>query len=157
MRSGALPSAPAPLFAPPLPAFILMPSPAPAARRAVRRLALARLISLAGTDASAIAVSFGLCAQTHSVTWLSASLLIMFGLGAVAAPLGGALADRRDRLTLMLGADATGVVVFATMALVHAPVAMLVLCAVATLAGNVHGPAAAAAIPAVAGEEHLSW
>jgi MFS family permease len=135
----------------------LTDSLAPAARRAVRRLALARLISLAGTDASAIAVSFGLFAQTHSVTWLSASLLIMFGLGALAAPAGGALADRYDRLTLMLCADAAAVVVFATMAVVHAPAAMLALCALATLAGNVHGPAAAAAIPAVAGPQHLSW
>jgi MFS family permease len=131
--------------------------PARGARRAVRRLALARLISLAGTDASAVAVSFGLYARTGSVGWLSASLLVMFGLGAVAAPLGGALADRYDRLALMLGADAVAVVVFATMALVHAPVAMLALCAVATLAGNVHGPASAAAIPAVAGPDDLSW
>ena len=123
----------------------------------MRRLALARLVSLAGTDASAIAVSFGLYSRTHSVGWLSASLLIMFGLGALAAPLGGVLADRGDRLRLMLGADAAAVVVFATMALVHTPAAMLALCALATLAGNVHGPAAAAAIPAVAGEEHLSW
>jgi MFS family permease len=132
-------------------------SPAPAARRAVRRLALARLISLAGTDASAIAVSFGLYAQTHSVAWLSASLLVMFGLGAVAAPAGGALADRHDRLALMLGADAAAVLIFLTMAAIHAPVALLVLCGLATLAGNVHGPASAAAIPAVAGPESLSW
>jgi MFS family permease len=123
----------------------------------VRRLALARLISLAGTDASAIAVSFGLYAQTHSTAWLSASLLIMFGLGAVAAPLGGALADRHDRLALMLGADLAAVGVFAALAVVHGPVVMLVLCALATLAGNVQGPAAAASIPAVAGEQHLSW
>jgi MFS family permease len=127
------------------------------ARRAVRRLALARLISLAGTDASAVAISFGLYAQTHSVTWLSASMLIMFGLGSVAAPLGGVLADRFDRLALMLGADAAAVAVFATMAVVHAPAAMLALCALATLAGNVQGPAAAAAIPSVAGAEHLAW
>jgi MFS family permease len=137
----------------------MLPSraPAPARRRAVRRLALARLISLAGTDASAIAVSFGLYAQTGSVGWLSASLLVMFGLGAVAAPLGGSLADRHDRLALMLGADAVAVAVFLTMAFVHTPMALLTLCALATLAGNVHGPAAAAAIPAVAGEAHLSW
>jgi MFS family permease len=134
-----------------------MPSPAPAARRVVRRLAFARLISLAGTDASAVAISFGLYASTGSVGWLSASLLVMFGLGSVAAPLGGALADRYDRLRLMLGADLAAVSVFTAMAFVHAPGLLLALCALATLAGNVHGPAAAAAIPAVAGEEHLSW
>jgi MFS family permease len=57
----------------------------------------------------------------------------------------------------MLAADLVAVAIFLTMAAVHAPVALLALCALATLAGNIHGPAAAAAIPAVAGEEHLSW
>ncbi|HEV7753090.1 MAG TPA: MFS transporter [Baekduia sp.] len=132
-------------------------SPAPAARSAVRRLSLARLISLAGTDASAVAVSFGLYTQTGSVRWLTASLLVMFGLGSLSAPLGGALADRYDRLRLMLGADLAAVGIFATMAFVHTPGALLGLCVLATLAGSIHGPAAAAAIPAVAGEEHLSW
>jgi MFS family permease len=131
--------------------------PAATARTAVRRLAFARLISLAGTDASAVAVSFGLYAKTGSVAWLSASLLVMFGLGSIAAPVGGTLADRYDRLRLMLGADLVAVLVFATMAFVHAPGALLGLCVLATLAGSVHGPASAAAIPAVAGEEHLSW
>jgi MFS family permease len=134
-----------------------MTFPAATARRAVRRLAFARLISLAGTDASAIAVSFGLYAQTGSVRWLSAALLVMFGLGSLAAPLGGALADRFDRLRLMLTADLVAVAVFAAMAVVHGPVAMLALCVVATVAGSIHGPAAAAAIPSVAGPEHLSW
>jgi MFS family permease len=135
----------------------LTKTPAPAARRAVRRLAFAGLISLAGTDASAIAVSFGLYAQTGSVQWLSISLLVMFGLGSLVAPLGGALADRFDRLRLMLAADLTAVVVFAAMALIHSPVAILALCLVATICGAIHGPAGAAAIPAVAGEQHLSW
>jgi MFS family permease len=129
----------------------------PSTRPVVRRLALARLISLAGTDASAVAVSFALYAQTGSVGWLSASLLVMFGLGAVAAPLGGSLADRCDRLKLMLAADAVAVGVFGVMAVLHTPATMLALCGIATLAGNVHGPASAAAIPAVAGPADLAW
>jgi MFS family permease len=44
-----------------------------------------------------VAVSFGLYAQTGSVRWLTASLLVMFGLGSLFAPLGGVLADRYDR------------------------------------------------------------
>jgi MFS family permease len=123
----------------------------------VRRLALARTISLAGTDASAVAVAFGLYQQTGSVTWLSASLLVMFGLGSLAAPLGGALADRADRLRLMLVADLAAAGVFAALAVLHSPVAILALSALAVLAGTIHGPAAAAAIPQIAGEEHLSW
>ncbi len=127
------------------------------ARRDVRRLAFARLISLAGTDASAIAVSFTLYAQTGSTRWLSASLLIMFGLGSVVAPLAGWLADRADRLTLMVVADLAAAGVFVALAFVHSPAALLGLSVLATIAGTVHGPAAGAAIPAVAGEQHLSW
>ncbi|MCW3013349.1 MAG: transporter [Solirubrobacterales bacterium] len=133
------------------------PGPPAHARVAVRRLAAARLISLAGTDASAVAVSFGLYAQTGSVRWLTASLLVMFGLGSLFAPLGGVLADRYDRLALMLGCDLLAAAVFAAMAVVHTPAAMLSLCVAATIAGSIQGPAASAAIPAVAGQQHLSW
>src|SRR3954447_13282997 len=135
----------------------MSPLPAPPARRAVRRLALARTISLAGTDASAVAVAFALYAQTHSVTWLSAGLLVMFGLGAIAAPLGGALADRHDRLRLMLTADLAAAGVFAALAVLHSPAAILALSVLPVAAGSIHGPAAAAAIPAIAGDRHLSW
>ena len=133
------------------------PSPPPCARAAVRRLAGARLISLAGTDASAVAVSFSLYTQTGSVRWLTASLLVMFGLGSLVAPLGGALADRHDRLTLMLTCDLIAAGVFGAMALLHTPAAILGLCVAATLAGGIQGPAATAAIPAVAGPARLSW
>ncbi|MEA2307076.1 MAG: hypothetical protein QOH43_4356 [Solirubrobacteraceae bacterium] len=134
-----------------------MQAPSPRARVAVRRLSVAALISLAGTDASAVAVAFGLYAQTGSVRWLTASLLVMFGLGSAIAPVAGAIADRYDRLALMLGCDLVAAAVFAAMAFVHTPAAMLGLCTVATIAGSVQGPATSAAIPAVAGEQHLSW
>jgi MFS family permease len=120
-------------------------------------MAAARLISLAGTDASAVAVSFALYAETGSVRWLTASLLVMFGLGSLMAPLAGALADRYDRLGLVLGCDLIAAAVFAAMTVLHAPTAMLVLCAAASIAGSIQGPAAAAAIPAVAGPQDLSW
>lgn len=122
----------------------------------MRRLALSRLISLAGTDASAVAVSFGIYRATGSVAWLSASLFVMFGLGSAAAPLAGVIADRRDRWRVMLGADLVAAATFTVLALEHSPVATITLSALATVAGTVHGAAAAAAIASRAAPEDLS-
>ncbi|MCW3066270.1 MAG: putative rane protein, partial [Solirubrobacterales bacterium] len=123
---------------------------------AVRRLALARLISLAGTDASGVAFSFGLYAQTRSTLWLAAGMLVTFGLGSVLAPLGGALADRLPRKRLMVGAELVSAASMASLALWHTPPAMLGVSLVSTAAGLVFGPAANAAIPSVAGEDGLA-
>jgi MFS family permease len=123
---------------------------------AVRRLALAGLISLAGTDASGVAFSFALFAQTHSTIWLAAGMLVSFGLGSVLAPLGGAVADRAPRKALMVGADLVSATSFATLLLWHTPWALLSVSVVSTAAGLVFGPAANAAIPNLAGEDQLA-
>lgn len=132
-------------------------TPFPGRRRAVRRVALARLLSLAGTDASAVAASFALYAQTGSALWLSACMLVNFGLGSVLGAAGGRVADRFDRRRLMVAAELAGAACFVTLALVHTPPALLGVSVVATLAGLVFGPAANAAVPAIAGPEHLAW
>jgi MFS family permease len=126
-------------------------------RRAVRRVAIARLISLAGTDASGVAFSFGLYAQTRSTLWLAAGMLITFGLGSVLGPVGGMLADRYDRKRLMIGAELAGAACFAVLPVWHTPPAMLGVAVLATFAGLVFGPAANAAIPNLAGEQDLAW
>jgi MFS family permease len=123
----------------------------------LRRLALARLISLAGTDAAGVAFSFGLYAQTHSTAWLAAGMLIAFGLGSVLAPLGGAIADRAPRKALMVGADLVAAGCFASLVLWSAPWDMLGVSLVATAAGLVFAPAATAAVPNLAGEEQVTY
>jgi MFS family permease len=61
----------------------------------VRRLAVSRLLSTAGTDASAVALGWALFAQTGSTAWLSASLLITIG--------GGSLRVLAGRATMAVG------------------------------------------------------
>jgi MFS family permease len=132
------------------------PSRPPAKDGALRRLALGRLISLAGTDASGVAFSYGLYAQTHSTLWLAAGMLIAFGMGSVLGPIGGAIADRLPRKQLMIGAELVSASCFAMLLVWHVPAAMLAVSTVATAAGLVFAPAANAAIPILAGEERLA-
>jgi MFS family permease len=127
------------------------------ARDAVRRLAVSRFISMAGTDATGVAVGFAMYAQTHSAQWLSLSLLLTIAAGAVLAPFGGKAGDLFDRRKLMIGAELAAAAVFITLALVHTPVALLALGLVATAIGTVFGPASGAAIAHVAGDRDLTW
>jgi MFS family permease len=126
-------------------------------RAAVLRLAISRFISMAGTDASGVAIGFALYAQTHSATWLSLSLMLTIGAGALLAPFGGWVGDLADRRKLMIGAELAACAVFVTLAIAHTPVAMLALGVLATAIGTVFGPASGAAIAHVAGERHLTW
>jgi predicted MFS family arabinose efflux permease len=129
----------------------------PSSRRAVRRIAVARLLSMTGTDASGVAIGFALYAQTGSAAWLSLSLLLTIGAGSVLAPLGGWLGDRLPRRPLMVGCELGAAGLFATLALVHDPVALLAVGLVATALGSAFGPAAGAAIAHVSGPGDMTW
>jgi MFS family permease len=128
-----------------------------ATRTAVRRLATARFISLAGTDATGVAVGFALYEQTHSPRWLSLSLLLTIGAGALLAPLGGLAGDLFDRRKLMIGAELFLCAIFLALAVLHTPVALLALGLLASGVSAVVGPASGAAIAHIAGERQLAW
>ncbi len=126
-------------------------------RAAVRRLALSRFVSAAGTDASGVAIGFALYAQTGSAAILSLSLFLTTGVGALVAPFAGRLGDRVDRRRLMLAAELSAAAVFAAMAIFQTAAALLALGLLATSIGAIFGPAAGAAVAHVAGEERMSW
>lgn len=138
-----------------------MPDPAPrgplAARSAVRRLALARLLSMTGTDASGVAIGFAIYAATGSTALLSLSLLLTIGASAVLAPLGGWLGDRLPRRRLMVGCELAAAALFGLLAFVHDPAVLLAAGFAASAIGALFGPAAGAAIAHVAGPERLTW
>ena len=90
-------------------------------RSAVRRLALARLISITGGAAAFAALNFTVYERTGSAAWLSASLLLTFGVAGVFAPLGGVLGDRFDRRKVMIASDLAGAACYAAMAFAHEP------------------------------------
>jgi MFS family permease len=126
-------------------------------RSAVRRLALARLISITGGAAAFAALNFTIYEQTHSAAWLSASLLLTFGASGLFAPLGGMLGDRFDRRHVMIASDLAGAVTFGAMAFVEDPG---VLVAIGFLTAVVETPfwsASQAAIPNIVAKDDLAW
>jgi MFS family permease len=126
-------------------------------RAAIRRLAVSRFISMAGTDATGVAIGFALYAQTHSAAWLSLSLMLTVGTGALLSPFAGRAGELVDRRRLMIGAEIAAAAVFLVLALLHSPAALLALGLLASAIGTVFGPASGAAIAHVAGERHLTW
>ncbi len=126
-------------------------------RSAVRRLALARLISITGGAAAFAALNFTIYERTHSAAWLSASLLLTFGAAGLFAPLGGVLGDRFDRRRVMIASDLAGAAAFGAMAFVEDPALLLAIGFVAALVETPFWSASAAAIPNLVGPDDLAW
>jgi MFS family permease len=126
-------------------------------RSAVRRLALARLISITGGAAAFAALNFTIYERTGSAAWLSASLLLTFGASGLFAPLGGVLGDRFDRRRVMITSDLAGAVAFAAMAFVEDPTLLLAIGFVTAVVETPFWSASQAAIPNLVGPDDLAW
>jgi MFS family permease len=126
-------------------------------RSAVRRLALARLISVTGGAAAFAALNFTIYERTGSTAWLSASLLLTFGVAGLFSPIGGAIGDRFDRRQVMIASDLGGAACFAAMALVRDPGWLLAVAFVAAVVETPFWSASAAAVPNMVSSEDLSW
>lgn len=126
-------------------------------RSAVRRLALARLISLTGGAAAYVALTFTIYERTGSAVWLSATLFLTFGVQGLIGPLAGTLGDRFDRRTVMVASDLLGAASFVALAFVHDVGLLLVVAFVATVVETPFLSASAAAIPNLVPPERLSW
>jgi MFS family permease len=126
-------------------------------RSAARRIALARLISLTGTQAAFTALLFVLFERTGSSRWVSLALLVTFGASGLLTPLGGSLGDRLDRRRLMILSELLGAACFAGLAFAKAPVPLLVLAFLATVAEAPFFPAASAAVPNLVPAGDLAW
>ncbi|HEY8115450.1 MAG TPA: hypothetical protein VIH70_03455, partial [Actinomycetota bacterium] len=65
-----------------------------APRSAVRRLAIARVISVTGSAAAYTALMFEIYDQTGSSVWLAAALIVTEGVTGLVGPLASVLGDR---------------------------------------------------------------
>jgi MFS family permease len=126
-------------------------------RSAVRRLAIARLISVTGGAAAFAALNYTIYERTGSAAWLSASLLLTFGVSGLFAPLGGVLGDRFDRRRVMIASDLAGAGCFAAMALIEDPAWLIAAGFLAAIVETPFWSASAAAIPNMVDEADLSW
>ena len=126
-------------------------------RAAVRRLAIARVISISGGGAAFTALNFTIYARTHSAAWLAATLLMTFGVSGFITPFAGALGDRFDRRWVMIASDLAGAGCFLAMAFVRSPAALISVAFLAAIAESPFWPASGAAIPNLAGPSELTW
>jgi len=111
----------------------------------VARFSIARTISVTGSRASWIALVAVVYARSGgSGAWISAALVVQFGVSVLSAPWTGAIGDRFDRRRVMIVSDLTAAAVFVGFAFAHSPLLLVVLAGVGSLAEAPFGPASSA-------------
>ena len=126
-------------------------------RAAVRRLALARAISLTGSAAAFAALNFEIYRQTQSPAWIAAAMVLTWGVGGVDALFAGSLGDRFDRKRVMVLSDLGGALAFGAMSFISDPGLLLAVAFLSALAESPFIAASAAAIPNLVEEDQLGW
>jgi MFS family permease len=128
--------------------------------RDYRLLFAGLFISMSGSWAYNVALVVFVFDATHSPAWVAAASMTRFLCALVTSPFGGLIADRTERVRLMVTLDAVALVLqvaLAVLAAVHgAVVVAIVLSALTSVAGSAYDPAARATTPSVVGEEYLA-
>ena len=126
-------------------------------RRAVRTLAGARVVSVAGSHAAQIALAYTIFEETGSAAWVSAALLASAAATGVVGPLSGWVGDRFDRRRVMIASELAAGAGWLALLAVDGPGPLVALALAATVAGAPFRAASAAVIPGLAGEADLTW
>lgn len=127
--------------------------------RDLRLLLTGQVISETGTWAYNVSLFAFVFERTHSLGWVGAAGLVRFIAALVLSPHGGVLAERMERVRLMVGADVLCAVWqggLVAVAAAHGPVVVALVLAGLTAATNtVYPPSVAATIPSVVQEDDL--
>ena len=123
----------------------------------IHRIAIARAVSVGGTEAAFVALVALVYQTTGSGLWVAAVLGTWIGVEGLVAPLAGALGDRFDRQVVMVVADLAAALVFAAMAFVTHPAALVGLAALAAAAEAPFPSASSAAIPNLVDPSRIAW
>ncbi len=117
-------------------------------------------ISMSGSWAYNVALVVFVFNATHSPAWVAAASMTRFLTALVASPFGGLIADRIERVRLMVTLDSGALLLqtaLAIVAVLNGPVVLaIVLAALTSVTTSSYDPAARATTPAVVGEEHLA-
>lgn len=128
--------------------------------RDLRRLFGALTVSVAGSWAYNVALVVYAYQETHSPTWVAAASLGRFIPVLLFQSYAGVLAERYERIRVMVTSDllcAVWMTLVAVLAAIHAPVlAVLVFAALTSVTSSVYTPAVSAMIPQLVGEEDLA-
>ncbi len=129
-------------------------------QRDLRLLIAAFLVDQVGSWSYVIVISVYVWDRSHSTLWLAALGICRWGPGVLLASFGGVLADRYQRVTVMIVSALTSAALMTAMAVVVATDTavglVLALTALAAAAAAPYRPAAAALTPEVVGEKDLA-
>lgn len=127
--------------------------------RDLRLLFTGLIVSQTGSWAYNVGLLALVYERTHSLVWIGAAGLARFLPALIASPYGGVIAERSERIRLMVVADlgcAVWQVGLVLVAVSGAPIAIaLVLSALTSVTNVVYNPAVAATIPAMVTESDL--
>jgi MFS family permease len=124
----------------------------------VRRLALSRLVSWAGTQAAYIALIALIYDRSNgSGVWISAGLLSALGARVLVSPWAGSLGDYFDRRVVMIASDLCAAACFVAISQVHSLVLLVVLAALCSVAEAPFGSASSALLTMLVPEERRGW
>ena len=128
-------------------------------RRDLRLLLGGLMVSCTGSWAFNVGLFAFVFSRTHSLGWVGAAGAVRFLSALVFSPFGGVVAERMERIRLMVGSDLACVVwqagAAATAAAGGPVVVVVVLAALTTATNSVYPPAVAATIPSVVDEDDL--
>ncbi len=132
--------------------------------RDLRRLRGSQLVSATGSWAYNVALMVFLYDQTHSTAWVATGALCRFLPSLVFSAYGGVVAERFERVRLMVWLNwlalalqaALAVVVWRAASLVLVLVLVLVLAGLTSVVMSSYSPAVAALIPQVVSEDTLA-
>jgi MFS family permease len=128
--------------------------------RDLRLLIASFLVDQVGSWSYVVVISVYVFDRTHSTLWLAALGVCRWGPGLVLASYGGVLADRYQRVTVLIVSALASAALMTGMAVVvavDAPVGLvLALSALSALALVPYRPAAGALTPEVVGEQDLA-
>jgi MFS family permease len=117
-------------------------------------------ISMSGSWAYNVALVVFVFNATHSPAWVAAASMARFLTALVTSPIGGLIADRVERVRLMVTLDMLALsfqTALAVVAALNGPVVLAIaLAALTSVSTSSYDPAARATTPAVVGEEHLA-
>lgn len=127
-------------------------------RSAVRRVALARGISLTGSGAAFSALAYIVYRLTgESEAWLSWTLLLTMGLQGLVQPLASWLGDRFDRRRVLVASDLAAAAGFVALAFARTPAQLLAIASVTAVLESPVWAVAAASVPNLVEEDDLPW
>ncbi len=127
-------------------------------RSAVRRVAVARGISLTGSGAAFTVLAYIVYRLTDgSAIWLSVTLLLTMGVQGLVQPFASWLGDRFERRRVLVISDLCAAAGFVGLAFARTPGQLVALATVTAVLESPVWAVAGASIPNLVEEEHLPW